>query len=918
MSLKEYKRKRDFRKTPEPSGAAGGADGQLFVVQAHAASRMHYDFRLQVGEVLKSWAVPKGPSNVPGDKRLAVEVEDHPLDYAGFEGVIPQGEYGGGTVMVWDTGTWTSLDGDPSKGLRKGKLNFALAGERLKGEWTLTRMRQRDDEDKHNWLLIKRHGEGAGKARDPLKRFPGSVKTGRRMAEIASAGDAVWESNRSAQGKKAPAKTAKKTKTSKSPPKKPAATKARKAKAKPRAPTRRKQKTSPRRAAIDPSGLARAQARAMPRTLQPQLATLVTAAPTGPGWLHEIKFDGYRLLCRKDGDAVTLLTRAGKDWTDRFGPIAEAIRELPVDTAVVDGEATILDAQGRSSFQALQGAIKLQKFDRLAFHAFDLLYCAGYDLREAPLVDRKELLRTLVPAGDEGVLRYSDHLVGEGREFHSQACALGLEGVIAKQADSPYRGERSRSWLKIKCQRRQEFVIVGWTPPGGSRKHFGSLLLAAHDGAGRLIYTGRVGTGFTAQSLRSIAGLLKPLARRTSPTAVAPPRGDARGAHWVEPKLVGEVEFTEWTEDGRLRHPSFQGLREDKEATSVKIERPEPVETVESSGKPRTRRSKRRDPAQPARGAAGGRKRSAAAGAGDGADRVGGVTLSNPQRVLYPHQGLTKLDLANYYAAVAAEILPHVVNRPLSTVRCPQGRAQKCFFQKHVGETLGPPVFPIRVREKSGTADYIGIDSLAGLLTLVQFGVLEIHPWGARKDDVEKPDWLTFDLDPGEKVGFAAVVAGAERLRELLGGLDLQSFVKTSGGKGLHIVVPLTRRAGWDEAKGFAAGIAAQLAREEPERYVDNMSKAKRRGRIFVDYLRNGRGATSVAPYSTRAREGAPVSMPLAWGDLARLENAAQYTVTNTAAHLRKRRNDPWANFFRVRQQLTPARLRAVKPRAKK
>ncbi|MCB9867977.1 MAG: DNA ligase D, partial [Phycisphaerales bacterium] len=783
-----------------------------------------------------------------------------------------EGEYGGGTVMVWDRGDWKPEANDVAKALRAGKLSFDLAGERLKGKWTLTRMGRRD-EDKENWLLIKRSGKGAGKSRDPLKWHADSVKSGRAMEEIAADRDAVWKSNSESSGAAKSSRAASQ-----------------------RAAGKHKRKSSAKTSGqVDPAKIKGAKKAALPRTLKPQLATLVSSPPAGDGWIHEIKFDGYRLLCRRDGEKVTLLTRTGKDWTKKFPPIAEAIAALPVQSAVIDGEATIVDAHGRTSFQQLQGALKEQKFERLAFFAFDLPYLSGYDLTGAPLEERKKLLQQIVPNSDAGVLRYSDHVVGEGESFHAHACKLGLEGVIAKQLDSPYRQQRTRTWLKIKCQRRQEFVVIGWTPPGGSRKHFGSLLLAAHDDAGHLVYTGRVGTGFNDETLASIGHRLRKLERKTPPTDEAPPRADARQARWVTPQLVAEVEFTEWTSDGRLRHPSFQGLRADKEAADVKIEQPAEVENTQKPGNRKGKSAKSGGPS--AKGAV-----------------VAGVSLSHPQRVLYPEQGLTKLDLATYYADIAEQILPFVEGRPLSTVRCPQGREKKCFFQKHVGETLQAPVRAIRVKEKSGTADYIGVDGADGLVTLIQFGVLEIHPWGAKEDALDKPDVITFDLDPGDGVTFGKIQSAAERLRDVLAEVDLESFVKTSGGKGLHVVVPLARRANWADVKDFAAAVARRMAREEPEQYLATMSKAKRKGRIFVDYLRNSRGATSVAPWSTRARPGAPVSMPLAWSDLKKLKNADAYTVENARQHLRARSRDPWADYFRTRQQVTASRLKAMEP----
>lgn len=825
MGLQRYASMRDFTKTSEPRGKAAHREGRSFVVQKHAASRLHYDLRLELGGTLKSWAVPKGPSLNPADKRLAVEVEDHPVEYGGFEGTIPKGEYGGGTVMLWDRGEWSPLDADPAKALRKGKLSFTLDGDRLQGGWTLTRMATRGD--KPNWLLIKRDDEHAEKRWKVWSaEFDRSVASERTMEEIAGGNGASRP--------------------------------------------RRRQPSSD-----EP----------VPGALTPQLCTLADHAPEGDNWLHETKFDGYRLFALKVGDEVRLMTRGGKDWTDRFPPIVDSMRRLKIDRALIDGEAVIVERSGKTSFQRLQQGIKAGSFDDLLFIVFDALRLDDDDLTRRPLVERKEALRRVVKSG-VGVIRYSEHVRGHGPELLKRACGHGLEGIISKRVDAVYSQGRSKTWLKVKCSKRQEFVVVGWTAPSGSRSRFGALLLGAHDDAGRLVYTGRVGTGFNEATLKDIGDRLKALVRKTSPLDRAPSAEERRGAHWVEPRLVAEIEFTEWTEDGRLRHPSFQGLREDKEAKDVRIE------SIGNAAATAPKRPVLRR------------------GAGSEPVVIAGVTISSPDRVVYESAGLTKADIARYYESVAERILPHIADRPLSTVRCPQGRGGQCFFQKHLGDSFGGDVLAIDVTEKKGRAKYIGVNSLAGLISLIQFGVLEIHPWGAKADEQERPDTLTFDLDPGEGVGFDRVRQGAARVREILEDLEIASFVKTSGGKGLHVVAPLTPSAGWDEIKSFAGAVALRMSREEPERYLAKMTKSARSGRIFVDYLRNGRGATSVAPYSTRAREGAPVSMPLRWAELAKVEGGAQFSVTNTPARLRGR--DPWEGYFKVRQKLTASRLHAV------
>ena len=869
MPLEQYRRKRDFSRTPEPSGKAKGRRAEAaslrYLVQKHDATRLHYDFRLQVGDVLASWAVPKGPSLDPAHKRLAVRVEDHPLEYGDFEGIIPQGQYGGGTVMLWDTGTWTPHDKDPARAIRRGKLSFDLHGEKLSGAWTLTRIRSSKDSDadQDNWLLIKHEDDASSQGALDILDTP-SVKSGRTLEQIAEDEGDTWQSKRA---------------------KRPGAR---------RSSGRAGSKKSPRKAAFAPQDLTRAKKAAFPRSLTPQLCTLTDRAPAGDEWIHEIKFDGYRLLARRSASSVRLITRSGKDWTDRFKPIADAIADLPVESAILDGEACILDDSGHSSFQLLQNAVKARKFSALVYFAFDLLYLNGYDLRAAPLTERKALLRSLIPAARTARIRYSEHVVGSGAAVHTNACELALEGIISKRADAPYVQARSKSWLKVKCSRRQEFVVIGWSPPEGARKHFGSLLLAAHDADGRLTYTGRVGTGFTAASLKTIKSRLDALERKTCPAHVKPDRAESRGVRWVRPELVAEVEFTQWTDDGRLRHPSFQGLREDKPAAAVTVERAEPVEAI--ADEPTT------SPKRPARA-----KRRAAAAPGVAGAAVAGVELTNPDRILYAESGVTKLDLARYYEFVAERILPFISNRPLSTVRCPQGRSGQCFFQKHIRETFTEHIIPLKVKEQSGYADYISINSLAGLITLVQFGVLEIHPWGSTADDLDHPDTLVFDLDPGDGVTFADLKRAADDIRTILTGVGLVPFLKTTGGKGLHIAVPIEQDTPWDDAKAFCHELARGMTRTDPNRYIDTLSKARRKGRIFIDYLRNARGATSVAPYSTRARPNATISTPIHWDELSSLDAPNTHTVANITRRLAHQKADPWRDFRSSRRSLTKA-----------
>ncbi|HEX2252666.1 MAG TPA: DNA ligase D [Thermoanaerobaculia bacterium] len=889
-SLDEYRRMRDFATTPEPSGdeanGRGGAEpGLAFVVQKHAASRLHYDFRLELDGVLKSWAVPKGPDLDPKERRLAVHVEDHPIPYGEFEGVIPQGQYGGGTVLLWDRGRWLPRGGEAQarRDYRRGKLHFDLEGEKLRGGWVLVRTAA---EGGKNWLLFKeddaeaRSGEG-----DWLVRTrPESVASGRDLPQIAAAPERVWHSNRADR------------------------------------PTSRD---------LDPSALPRARKARLPRELAPQLATLTDRVPAGEDWLHEIKHDGYRALCRiegRDGEPdVALLTRRGNDWTERFAPVAAAAALLPVGSALLDGEVVALAPDGTSSFSRLQQTLGRSggAGGDLVYFVFDLLHLDGHDLTRAPLTERKRLLAELLELAPGTVLRLSEHVAGRGEAFLEHACRFALEGVVSKRAAAPYTSGRGRDWLKTKCSERQEFVIGGYTDPSGARTGVGSLLLGAYppgaagEPGAKLVYLGRVGTGFDAAMLAELAERFAALATDDSP--FEDPRHAARAGrggrpvHWVRPELVCEVSFSEWTHDGVLRHSSFQGLREDKDPDEVVREVPQAGRAGAAAGDGNA------GGADPAPDSAEGRKERAMAktvsrattgkaagkgGKGRKAIEVAGVRITNPDRVLYPEQGVTKADLAAYYERVSEHMLPHLAGRPLTLVRCPSGRTGQCFFQKHLDESFPQAVKRREVAEREGSSVYGLADDLPALLALVQMGVLELHVWGARVDRIERPDTLVFDLDPEEGLPWARVVEATLALRERLEGLGLASFVKTTGGKGLHVVVPIQRRTEWDDAKAFARAVAEDLVRKDPERYTANMAKAKRHGRVFLDYLRNGRGATYVTAYSTRARAGAPVSVPIGWDEVATTA-PNQYTVENLPARLAKRRRDPWEGYFDVRQSIT-------------
>jgi bifunctional non-homologous end joining protein LigD len=900
MGLREYYDKRDFTRTPEPRGKEHERQGWSFCVQKHAATRLHYDFRLELDGVLKSWAVPKGPSHDPSDKRLAMQTEDHPLEYGGFEGIIPAGEYGGGTVVLWDRGRWEPLE-EPHQAYAKGRLKFRLYGEKLQGAWMLVKTRGRDPRDaEKSWLLFKERDEFARPASeyDVTKERPESVLTGRTLEEIAAERDRVWHSNRPATPKKGVHAAVARA-------------------------LEKKEKKAAAARAVNPAEIPGARKAPLPRFVKPQLATLVDEAPAGDDWLHELKFDGYRILCRLQGGKARLLSRSGKDWTEHFEPVARAAEQVGAGEALLDGEVAVLLADGTTSFNALQNASTTPSGARLTYFLFDLLHLDGYDLTRAPLERRKEALRPLLPPAAAGTLRFSDHVVGSGREFHERACRMKLEGIVSKRRDAPYEAARSRTWLKVKCVHEQEFVIGGFTDPEGSRAGIGALLLGVYDGD-RLDFAGKVGTGFTDKSARTLRQSLEAIQRKASPFAAKIP-GTAR-AHWVEPERVAQVAFSEWTSDGKLRHPSFKGLREDKPARQVVRERPREVEDVAPSEpmapKQPTAKSARKPAKKPAKKAA--TKASASAKSvprplrsaekppasvfrrspGGPETSVAGVRLTNPDRVLYPDQGLTKLDLARYYETIADWILPHVKGRPTTLVRCPEGLAEPCFYQKHTGWWAPEALRRVKIQEKTKVGEYLVVDDLAGLIGLVQIGILEIHTWNALADDVERPDRIVFDLDPDTALPWSRVVEAAHKVRERLTADQLESFVKTTGGKGLHVVVPLAGRPTWDDCSGYAERIATEIAGREPRAYVAEMSKAKRTGKVFIDWLRNVRGSTSVAAYSTRAKRGAPVSVPVGWPELGPRGGPPDFSVKNVPRRLKALDADPWAGYWKARQKL--------------
>lgn len=822
--LATYRAKRDFARTAEPSGATHPAAGNGFVVQKHAASRLHYDFRLELDGVLLSWAVTRGPSANPDDKRLAVRTEDHPLDYARFEGTIPKGEYGGGTVMLWDNGTWEPIAGkDPRATLPEGHLHFILHGRRMQGEWILFRMKPRGRQKAENWILRKVNDAFAGGSEDLVGLHLTSIDSGRTMEEIA-VGKPVVRS----KAKVSPVASAK---------------------AQARKPARAKKRWK--------------AGRILPPFQPVQLAALVDHVPPGDRWLHELKYDGYRTLLAIGNGEGRAYTRSGLDWSDRFaGLIGEAVT-LDAESALIDGEAVVVLPDGRTSFQALQAALDDDP-NAIDYFAFDLLELNGEDLKQRPLLERKALLSALIGEG-RGHLRYSDHIVGRGEQLFDGFCDAGLEGVISKRIDARYSGSRSGVWVKTKCIRRQEFVVVGWTP-SDKQRGFRALLLGVNE-KGVLRYAGKVGTGFTGDEIERLMALMAPLEQKTA--TVEAPRAAVRGAHWIKPKLVAEVGFIEFTDEGVLRHSSYLGLREDKKPEAVVVENEAPVGELTSPAATST------------------------------------VKISNRERVIFPEGKLTKGQLAEYYEAVAEIVLPWIGSRPISLVRCPQGRDKKCFFQKHDAGSFGDAVRHVAIREKDGHDEpYLFVDTPAGLLTCVQMGTIEFHGWGARIEDVEKADRLVFDLDPDEGVEFKDVVSAAFHLQDVLGQMGLATFPMVTGGKGVHVIAPLTPTAEWPVVKDFAHRFAMALAQADPDRFTAALAKAKRTGRIFIDYLRNQRGATAVMPYSARSRPFAPIAVPLSWEELRDLGSPAHWHIGDAAEMVKRAGSKALAQWGRADQIL--------------
>ncbi len=871
--LARYRSMRDFKITHEPSGGRvqGGkqAEPLPFVIQKHAATRLHYDCRLGWNGVLKSWAVAKGPSYVPGDKRLAVQVEDHPWEYGDFEGIIPKGQYGGGTVMLWDRGIWEP-HGDVEEGLRKGSLKFTLRGQKMKGSWALIRMGGRAaNPNKPNWLLIKEHDAEERTAEDaPItEEAPNSVASGRDLQAIAKAEDRVWQSNRAENRASS---------------------------------TQLKAKVIPfvrKPLAQDWTVLVQGTPKEkLPAFIEPQLATLSRTAPTGNQWVHEIKLDGYRMQLRlaEDGSRVQLLTRNGLDWTHRMKSIAAAAYMLPVKSAILDGEVVVLTEEGTSSFADLQAAFQEGAKHELTYFVFDLLHLDGHNLRNLPLGKRKKmLLDVLSAANDSLTIRFSDHISGDGQQIFQKACGLGAEGIISKSAEGKYESGRGRGWVKVKCYREQEFVVGGFTLPSNNTKGIGALLLGFYRD-GKLVYAGRTGTGFTQKTHRAIRDRLDKL-RRATPAFAQIPSDATRDAIWIKPELVAQVSFSTWTADNLVRQASFKGLREDKAASEVRLEEPQ---------SPKENGTAKQAGAKPSKQASATKHRGKAQASAGAANLP--IRLSHANKVLDETSGVTKQALAEYYLAVADAMLPYVKGRPLTLVRCVDGSGKPCFYQKHKNQMLSGSFGTVNVlNRKTGAQEpYITLSTPEAIVELAQVGVLEVHPWGSRNDSLEKPDRIIIDLDPDEAIDWRTLTASAKEVRKRLRAAGLKSFVKTTGGKGLHVVAPIRAEHNWPEVKDFAHRLVLAMEKASPQLFLTKMTKAARKGKIYLDYLRNDRGSTAVAPFSPRARAGLPVAMPLSWSELDASDRPA-FHVSDFESWRERLKHDPWKELRKTDQRLT-------------
>ncbi|MGX5851181.1 DNA ligase D [Mesorhizobium sp. PL10] len=811
--LKSYRAKREFNRTPEPAGGLISGDGNRFVVHKHHATADHYDLRLQVGGVLKSWAVPRGPSLNPADKRLAVETEDHPLEYIDFEGVIPEGEYGGGPMIVWDTGTWAPMD-DVDKSLRTGAFKFRLAGQKLNGGWMLTRLKPKpgEDENKKNWLLFKERDLAADTSLDILEARPESVKSGKRIEELVA------------------------------PPKKPA-------------------RLPPKPGALKPGALPGAVKGDPPSRIEPQLATQVPKPPGGPVedtgelWLHEIKFDGYRTMAHIAGGEVRLITRGGIDWTKRYGDLPQAFAKLPLDQAIIDGEIMVLDGKGISRFALLQDALSAGAGSKLHFYAFDLLHLDGWDLRKAPLQKRKALLAELLAGlGANSAIQVSDHVEGDGQGLYEQASNLGLEGVVSKRANAIYQSGCTKSWTKVKALQNGDFIIAGYTVSDAA-EGLAALGMAEFE-HGELHYRGKVGTGFDAATANELLARLEPLRDgATAPEGV--PREIMREMKWVRPLLSARIHYANRTADNSLRHGVFRGLRDVGLSTPVSQKRKRLIAEAD----------------------------------------LATIWVTNPERRLFGKTGPTKLDIAVYYALVGDFMLPHIMGRPVSLVRCPTGLPKDCFFQRHAFTGMPPSVVTFETANSEGEVkSYLSVEGAKGYLALAQFGVVEFHTWGTHRTSLDKPDLIVFDLDPGEGIAWREVVEAAVHIKGELEQLGLVPFAKTSGGSGIHITVPVTQKQNWKKLHQATSAIATHLATTAPDTFTTTMGKENRKRRIFIDYHRNARGHTSAAPYSLRARTNLPASTPVSWSDLEAID-APQDLNYSSLPGLLATSGDPWADM---------------------
>ncbi|HEX4036714.1 MAG TPA: DNA ligase D [Acidobacteriaceae bacterium] len=916
--LARYRAMRDFAMTAEPSGSSSAkaepAKGLPFVVQKHAATRLHYDFRLGWRGVLKSWAVTKGPSYNVKDKRLAVEVEDHPIEYGGFEGAIPKGQYGGGTVMVWDQGTWEPVE-DVDEGLRRGQLKFILHGQKLKGHWALIRMKgvRFGEKGKNNWLLIKEHDEYERGEGDPAitEEAPDSAVTGRSMDQIATDEDHVWQSNKP---EKAPANRSRLTRRSTLPAPSTSPARAKFAKS----------RTPPDRGAI----LKNTSAEKMPGFRTPELASSVEHPPEGEAWLHELKLDGYRIQIHIDEHTgkrrTRVFTRKGLDWTHRMKGVAAAAQELPVQAAILDGEVVVLTENGTSSFAQLQAAFDEGAPHPLTYFAFDLLHLDGHNTRSLPLERRKTILEGLLQESeDHDTLRYSSHIRSDGGAMFRRACQMGAEGIVSKLATSIYRSDRSREWLKSKCVLQQEFVVGGYTRLSNGSHGIGSLLLGTYKN-GSLIYAGRTGTGFNRNTHALLRDRLDGLHQTKTPFH-NPPDEAKKDAVWAKPTTVVEVRFANWTADNLVRQAAFLGLREDKDPNEVVRESASAVprtarrisSEATSMSDSKSERSETPDPPQftlhTSNRKSVARVRPAAPTSRAGSAEVAGVRITHPDKILDEQSHLTKLQLGEYYLAVADHLLPHIADRPLSIVRCPEGSGKPCFFQKHIGLGVPKGVDSVPVPSKKGGPgeQYLTVSTPEGLVGLAQMGVLEVHPWGSRNQTLEKPDRLIIDLDPDPNLPWKQLVASAVEVRGLLQQIGLESFVKSTGGKGLHVVAPITPHHEWPEVKEFAHNFVLMMERAKPHLYLTKMTRSARTNRIFLDYLRNERGATAVAAWSPRARTGVRVAVPLTWSELDRTD-PKPFTAANFSTWKARLTRDPWLTMDSVHQRLTQKAMKAV------